>query len=327
LLGSCVTRHFLDKGVGPVKALVRANSDLSHLEDIPDKVQWARGDILDQVGLEKYIDEGDTVIHCAAMVSYDQKDKMELFRVNVEGTKNVVNVCLKKGAAKLIHVSSIASFGMKNPGEAVTEDHKKNPAALKSNYALSKYLAEMEVWRGNIEGLNAVMINPSVIIGPAGWNNSSVKLFRYVWNENLFFIDGAMNCVDARDVAEIVYRLYEGDFNGQQFIVSAERIAYKDLFEKIAKGFNKKPPRIKVPRAALGVVSVLDRVRRFVTGGRPVITTEIKRAAKGSIQFSSEKVRKELGVDFRSIEDAIQWTCDELIRYNDRRRIKAANLR
>lgn len=315
LLGSCVARHFLAKGIKPVKALVRAESDLSHIEDIREKIQWVEGDILDQMALEKYIDKGDTVIHCAAKVSYNKKDKKELFDVNVEGVKNVVDACLKNGAAKLIHVSSIASFGNRDAGKVVNEDQKKNPAALKSNYAMSKYLSELEVWRGNIEGLNAVIINPSVIIGPAGWNNSSVRLFKYVWNENMFYIDGAMNCVDARDVAEIIYRLHERDFNGHQFIVSAERIAYPDLFEKIAKGFNKKAPWIKIPRVALGLISALDEVRCLITGGSVVITKEIKRAAKGSILFNSDKVRKELGIDFRSIDEAIQWTCRELIRY------------
>lgn len=321
LLGSCVARTFLDKGVNPVAGLVRAESDLSHIDDIRGKIQLVEGDILDQMVLEKYIGKNDTVVHCAAKVSYSKKDKDELFRVNVEGTRNIVNACLKKGAAKLIHVSSIATFGSRHTTvEPLTESHRKSLSNLKSNYAVSKYLAELEVWRGVTEGLNGVMINPSVIIGPAGWNNSSAQLFRYVWNENLFTIDGAMNCVDVRDVAEIVVRLYEGDYSGEQFIVSAERISYPDLFEKIAKGFNKRPPRIKVPRMALDLIYILDQIRSIITGSRAVITKEIKKAARGSTRFSSAKVRKELDVDFRSIDEAVRWTCNELVRFKDAQR-------
>jgi dihydroflavonol-4-reductase len=312
LLGSFIARSFILNGEESVVALKRANSDLSHLEGFNDKIQWVEGDILDMVLLEKQTIGVKAIIHCAGKVSFDKHDKEELYQVNVEGTKNIVNACLKNGIPNLLFVSSTSTFGSQKSNGTISECSKKNMASLSSNYAITKYLAELEVWRGNIEGLRTLIVNPSVVLGPGKWQNSSVRLFDYVWKENLFIVDGYMNCVDARDVAEIIYKLYQSNISGEQFIINAERISYKDLFVRIAMQFKKKPPGIKVPLPALELLHGLDQFRSFCTGKKAVVTREIKNAAKGTPHFNNSKIRKAIDFDFRSVEETIQWTCREL---------------
>jgi dihydroflavonol-4-reductase len=312
LLGSFIARAFLLNGNNNIVALKRPESDLSQVEDFKDQISWVDGNILDMLMLEQQTKEVEIFIHCAGKVSFDKNDKDELYNINVEGTKNVVNTCLKNNVPKLIFISSISTFGSQKSIGTISELSKKDIDNLGSNYAVTKYLAELEVWRGNIEGLETVIINPSVVLGPGNWQSSSVRLFDYVWKESLFAVNGHMNCVDVRDVADIVYRLCQMNIKSEQYIVNAERIAYKDLFVKIAKQFNKKPPRIVVPQLALEVLYGADQLRSFLTGKKAKVTKEIKNAAKGNQQFSSYKIKKALEFEFRPIEETIRWTCLEM---------------
>jgi dihydroflavonol-4-reductase len=312
LVGSHIARFFLANGEGPLVALKRGSSDLSHFDGFAEMITWVDGEILDVMLLEELTKGAKAIIHCAGKVSFDKNDKKELYQVNVEGTRNIVNTCLRNGIPNVLFVSSISTFGSIKTSGPILEKSKKNISTLSSNYAITKYLAELEVWRGNMEGLRTVIVNPSVVIGPGNWQNSSMRLFEYVWNGNIFTLDGHMNCVDARDVAEIIHRLYHLDISGEQFIINAERITYKDLFVQIARQFKKKPPLIKVPQAALDLVYRLDQCRSFITGKRALVTREIKNATKSSLLFNNSKIRSTLEFDFRPIDEAIRWTCQEL---------------
>ena len=313
-LGSFIVRTLLQKGVKNIVALKRENSDLSLVQDFANNINWVDGDILDMLLIEKYTKEASVVIHCAGKVSFDKSDKEVLYQVNVEGTRNMVNACLKNEVRQLIFVSSISTFGFHKSNGIISETSKKTFTAMPSQYALTKYLAELEVWRGNTEGLATLIINPSVILGPGNWYNSSVRLFHYVWKENLFSVNGYMNCVDARDVAEIIYRLMKHQSSGEQFIINAERITYQDLFAIIARHFNKRAPRIKLSRAALFLLFKLDQVRTLITGKKALITKEIKNATKSTLRFSSGKVKDQLDFDFRPIDETIKWACTELCK-------------
>lgn len=311
LVGSFIARKFLSEG-HEVVGLKRAGSNLDSIADIREKINWVEGDILDLKALEKYLKGVELVVHCAAMVSYDRTDKEALFRTNVDGVANIVNVCLKNKVKKLLFVSSIASFGTQING-SLTEKSKKNLAGISSNYGLAKYLAELEVWRGGEEGLKTIIINPSVVIGPGDWNKSSGQLFRYVWRENKFVINGSMNYVDARDVAEITYRLSTKNISGEQFIVNAGQITYQELFRKIAAGFGKKPPRIKLSGTTVKIAYVLDQVSSFITGRKARLTKELSRITKGATQFNNKKIVEALSYDFKPIDESIRWTCSKLI--------------
>lgn len=308
LVGSFLIPALLEKGY-TVKASYRSRiPQLSGAE----QVQWLEGDILDPIFLREALQGVGYVFHCAGLVSYAPQDKELLKQVNIEGTANVVNACLEHGNVKLCHVSSIAAIGRPKGANILTENSKWDAAEYHSAYASSKYFGELEVWRGISEGLKAVIVNPSVILGPADWHRSSTQLFKYAFNEKPFYTEGGANFVDVRDVVEAMQRLTFSDISGEKFILNAEQMSYKGFFTAVAKCFGKKAPGIKVPSALTEVVWRLERVRTWLTGGRPLITKETARITGKQHFFSNEKVRKATGMSFRPVNDSLEWVCREL---------------
>src|SRR5690606_3677923 len=206
LLGSFVVRKLMEANV-PVVAIKRANSNTSLLADLPT-LAWRTADILDPISLQEAFDGVTGVIHCAAMVSFNPRDEKKLMQVNVEGTKNVVDACLIAGINRLLHVSSVAALGRQKNQTHITESNTWIDSSYNTVYGLSKYKAELEVFRAQEEGLKTIIINPSVILSRGNWDKSSAQLFKYVWRERPFYSDGSFNYVDVRDVAQQIHQLF-----------------------------------------------------------------------------------------------------------------------
>ncbi|GAB3826907.1 NAD-dependent epimerase/dehydratase family protein [Pontibacter rugosus] len=277
-----------------------------------ENVQWLEGDILDPALLREALKGVTHVFHCAGLVSYAPQDEELLKQVNIEGTANVVDACLEAGNIKLCHVSSIAAIGRPKNVEVLDEKAKWDPAEDISAYASSKYFAELEVWRGVAEGLAAVMVNPSVVLGPADWSRSSTQLFKYVYNERPFYTAGEANFVDVRDVVQTMMQLTFSDITGERYILNSERLGYKAFFEEVARCFGKKAPGVKVPPMVAEVVWRLEHVRSWLTGRRPLITKDTARTAKKTHLFSSSKITKTLGYTFKPVSESVLWVCQEL---------------
>lgn len=324
LLGTHVAQKFVSEGYR-VRGLRRTNSAQTLPMENTSSIEWVNGDILDIPSLEAAVDSVDVVVHAAALVFFSPGEKNRLYEVNVEGTANVVNVCLKHGTKKFCHVSSVAALGRSAAAIAATkekatsgfqseivvdEEAKWEDSPYNSHYAQSKYLAELEVWRGMAEGLNAVVVNPSLILGAGDWNRSSSRVFRYVWQEKPFYTDGQVNWVDVRDVAEIIFLLLEAEVWAKRFILSAGNTSFQHLFYDIADCFHKKRPRIRVSASAAQILWRLEWIRSQLTRKTPLITRETAQVAALSLRYDSEKIRRELRFDFRSISDTIQWCCE-----------------
>lgn len=308
LIGSFLIPALLGQGYA-VKALYRGQ--VPSIKGA-DQVQWVEGDILDPVFLRNALQEVQYVFHCAGLVSYAPQDKELLKQVNIEGTANMVDACLEHGGVKLCHVSSIAAVGRPKGVQTLTENSKWDASVEHSAYASSKYLGELEVWRGIAEGLEAVIVNPSVVLGPSDWNRSSTQLFKYVYNERTFYTQGSANFVDVRDVTEAMMKLTFSEITGERFILNAEQVSYKDFFKEVAVGFDKKAPSVKVPPALAEVVWRLEHARTWFTGGRPLITKDTARVSGKNHLFSNEKVREAIGINFRPVAESIAWVCDGL---------------
>lgn len=320
LVGSFTARHFIEKGF-KVSGLKRSNSDLSLVQDLENQIVWYEGDILDILGLEKAIENVDYVVHAAAIVSFAPKDRDRMFKTNVEGTINVVNICLEKNIKKLCFVSSVAALGRKISNEnnsnhilKIDERATWEENELNSNYAKTKYLAEMEVWRGQSEGLNSVIVNPSLILGEADWNKSSTQLLKYVYDEHKFYPEGNINYVDVLDVADCIYRLITSDISDERFIVSAGQISYKDFFEKVAPRFNKIAPQTLLGKSLTGIVWRLEAFRSLFTGNAPLITKETALSSGHFFEYSNEKVKKALNFSFRNLDDSLDRICENLLK-------------
>jgi dihydroflavonol-4-reductase len=318
LIGSALIRHLLAEGHS-IRGLKRANSDLKQLNDISDKIEWIEGDVLDVLSLEKAFEGITYVIHTAAVVSFVPRDRDQMYEINVGGTANIVNAALNAKVQKLAFVSSVAALGRPDPRTIVadkptiiTEDQKWEESPLNSHYGKSKYLAELEVWRGVAEGLNTIVVNPSMVLGEGDWTRSSTQLFKYVYDENAYYTEGLINYVDVKDVAAIVTKLLFSDIKNERYIVSAGHITYKELFEKMAYGFGKKAPSKKIAPLLAEIVWRIEAFRSWLTGSRPLITKETAKTARTQFIYDGEKVKQVLGFAYNPLNETVKRVCEAL---------------
>jgi dihydroflavonol-4-reductase len=312
LLGSFIIRELI-KTNQPFVALKRSNSDISLLHDVRDKIIWRDADVLDPVSLNDALQDITHVIHAAAIVSFNPRDAKKIYNVNVLGTRNVANACLIANIKRLVHVSSVAALGRQKDQIIIDEKNKWIDSPLNSIYAESKYFAELEVFRAQEEGLSTVIVNPSVILAPTDWTRSSAQLFKYVYDEKSFYIDGSLNYVDVRDVASIVCKLLWSTIEDSRFILNADSISFKAFFENVAGKFHKKAPSIKVTNPLLKALATLEGIRARITNTNPLITHETARLSGTSFCYDNQKIRKTLNFEFELIDKTLQWCCEHYI--------------
>ncbi|MBC7892218.1 MAG: NAD-dependent epimerase/dehydratase family protein [Sphingobacteriaceae bacterium] len=309
LVGSFTVRRLLQENY-KIRALVRPGADRSLLSDVENQVNWCEGDVLDVLSLERALEGVTQVIHAAAVVSFVPKDRRTMYKINVEGTANVVNACLRAGVKKLVYVSSVAALGRSNkPGLAIPqiidETSKWEDSPLNSHYAKTKYGAELEVWRASSEGLPVVVVNPSVILGEGDWQRSSTQLFKYAYDEHVFYPAGSLNYVDVFDVAEAIFRLLTSEIKNERFVLNAGSLPYRDFLEKTAQAFGKKSPTMRVPGTAAAVLWRLEALRSWLTGKAPLLTRETAQSASHSYFYPNEKIRQAIRLEFRPLAETL----------------------
>ncbi|MEO6733386.1 MAG: NAD-dependent epimerase/dehydratase family protein [Ferruginibacter sp.] len=306
LLGSALIKQLLSKG-----CQVRAIYNKTLLPDFhSDLLQQFQCNILDVTGLEEAMQDVEQVYHCAAIVTFDPARKRELFKINVEGTANVVNAAVATGIKKLVHVSSVAALGRIREDQPINESMNWTEESNNSNYGQSKYLAELEVWRGIGEGLDAVLVNPVIILGDGDWNAGSSQIFKSVYNEFPWYTEGVTGFVDAKDVAKAMIELMESNISSERFIISAANISYRALFNLIAKAFNKKTPHKKVTPFIASVVWRLEAIKSRFTGKKPLVTKETAVTAMANVHFENSKLLSFLpDFRYRPIEETVADTC------------------
>ncbi len=271
--------------------------------------------ILDVVALEEAMQGITELYHCAAMVSFNPVYRKQMFTVNVEGTANVVNAALDAGVKKMVYISSVAALSKHIDTDLIDETKSWNAATNHSNYGQSKHLAELEVWRGIAEGLNAAIVNPAIILGAGNWNEGSTKIFKNVYDQSPWYAEGSTGFVDVKDVVKALMALMQSDITAQRFIVSATNTTYKNLFELIAKGFNKKPPHKKVTPLIAAIVWRLAAVQSFFTKEEPLITKETAASALTNINYNNSKLKTFLpNFEYQSLERTIEDICISLMK-------------
>ena len=306
-LGSYIIKELIETGY-PVRAIRRGNKLPFYIpKEILDKVQWIDGDILDVVSLEEAMDGVDTVIHSAGVVSFIKRDREQMYRVNVEGTANIVNIALEKNVRRLIYISSVAALGRTANGGSVNEEKKWEISKVNTHYAKSKHNGELEVWRGISEGLSGVILNPSTILGFGDWNSSSCAIFKKIYEEFKWYTTGINGFVDVGDVARVVALLVESDISGQRFIVSGDNWGFKKLMDTIADSFGKKKPTRKSSPFLLSIAWKMEQLKSFFNGSRPLLTRESAKIALSKTFFENHKLLQALpGFLFTPLEQTIQ---------------------
>jgi nucleoside-diphosphate-sugar epimerase len=312
-VGAYVIRDLLTKGYS-VKGIRRSNQLPTFMgNEVFNRVEWVDGDILDPVALEEAMENTDAVIHAAAIVSFNRRDRSQMFRVNVEGTANVVNAAIQKNLKKFIYVSSVSAIGKNDNGAMVNEDHKWQDDKHRTNYSISKHLAEMEVWRGIAEGLPSVIVNPSTILGYGDWNKSSLALFKSGYKGFPWYSNGATGFVDVEDVSASIVSLLATNIHSERFILNGDNWTYKQMLDAIADGFGKKKPHIRATPFLAGIAWRWEMFRSLFNGKKPLLTRESARVGMGNTKFDNGKVLKVLpGFRFTNLDETIKKAC---IRY------------
>jgi dihydroflavonol-4-reductase len=304
-----------------VVAIKREGSDISKIKKLFsyytsdanilfNKIKWVDADVCDIYSLLEALEGVNTVYHCAGFVSFNSKDNKQMHRINSEGTANVVNACLEKKVNALCHVSSIAT--LQNPDITKNIDEsvywKSSPNA--SDYAISKYNGEREVWRGIEEGLSAVIVNPGIILGPGFWHQSSGKLFETCYKGNPFYTNGSSATIDAKDVANCMIQLTEKKEFNKRFILIEGNYSFKEILSQVNKALGKKEPHIEAGKILLRIGKWADSVRSFFTSQEKLITNETINASLDNNSYNNSRVKTTLNYQFISLQNTVQLACN-----------------
>lgn len=272
-------------------------------------IEWIKTDILDYEHLEEIFQDVKAVFHTAAMVSFRPKDRKMMQEINVQGTANVVNACLANHVDYLAHVSSVAALSNSLKNGKITEDFSNEEAENELYYGKTKKESEQEVFRGVAEGLTAAMINPVIVLGYSPFEDSSAALFHRINKGLSVYSPGSTGFVSVWDVVNILFQLYENKVNNQRFLISAQHLAYKDLFTQIANGLNKKAPSLKVPYPiALSFAYLSEKLKPKTTQ----LNVESIKSAYKHVKYDNTKLINTLNYKFQDISEIIKETVETM---------------
>lgn len=254
------------------------------------KIEWVEAHLNNVPQLENAFVDIDYVYHCAALISFDPKDYYLLRQTNIFGTANIVNLCISNNVKKLCYVSSIATVGHTDKNELITEETHWNPEEDHNVYAITKYGAEMEVWRGTQEGLDAIIVNPGIILGPGFWNSGSGSLFKKIYKGLSHYTTGITGYVDVNDVINSMMGLMESPKINERYILVSEHVSFKDFAIKTAKALGVKPPTKEASHRVLQIAWRLDWLRQKLTGKRRRLTKKMTKTISRTSHYSSKKL-------------------------------------
>jgi dihydroflavonol-4-reductase len=274
-------------------------------ETIFNAIEWFEADILDIPSLTDAFNGINYVYHSAAFVSFEPNKYRLLRKTNIEGTANIVNLCLSNNIKKLCHVSSIATLGIQNNSSEINEESEWNPEASNTIYGITKYGAEMEVWRGSQEGLDIVMVNPGVILGAGIWRYGSGSLFKKAQQGLKYYTSGSIGLVDVEDVVSIMIALTKSTITNERFILVAENWSYKDFLQAMAKAVNAKPPVKLASMVLLHIGWRLDWLRHKLFGKRRQLTKHLAVSLCTQKTYSNTKITSQLQFNFKPVSKSI----------------------
>lgn len=330
MLGAHLLYDLTNSGVR-VRALKRKNSDLLTVKKIftwysndADRlfrqIDWVEGDLLDSISIREAMTGTDTVIHAAAKVSFHPDDSAAMLQGNAEGTATLVDAALELQVLRFCHVSSIAALGDQDGQLAVNEELSWKNNRKRSAYSESKFQAEMEVWRGIQEGLECVIVNPSVILGPGKWHSGSPRFFQSVWKGMKFYTSGTNGFVDVRDVSRAIISLLQTDnwdaVKNQRFVLSAENRSYREIFEAIAVALARPKPSIPANKLLLQLGWRASRLVSILTGKEPALTRETARSSVRKAIYDGAKLSTIIDFSYTPMADTIQQIGGIFLREN-----------
>ncbi|HVE61298.1 MAG TPA: NAD-dependent epimerase/dehydratase family protein [Chitinophagaceae bacterium] len=309
-LGAYIIKNLIEKNYS-VRAIRRsANIPFFIPQNIMQKVEWVEGDVLDTVALADAMQGAEAIIHSAAIVSFDKKNRNNMYAVNCEGTCNVVNVALENNISRFVHISSVAALGRTIKMDKINEERKWINNKNNTHYAISKHKAEMEVWRGFSEGLNGIILNPATILGYGDWHASSCAIFKNVYKEFSWYTEGVNGFVGVEDVAEITEQLLSSGITEKRFIVNSENWTFRQLINTIAEYFGKRKPHREATPMLGEIAWRMEYFKSLFTGENPLLTRESSRVAHSKTEFDNSLLLKTIpSFSFTPLNTVIKNAC------------------
>ena len=325
LVGAHLLLHLIQKNIS-VKAIHRKKSDLKRVEKVFgyytenatslfQKIDWVEADLNNIPALETAFENIDYVYHAAAFISFDPNDYKSLLRINTEGTANIVNLCIINNIKKLCYVSTIGAIGKSLNGEIATEENEWNSQDA-NVYALSKYAAEMEVWRASQEGIPVVIVNPGVIIGPGFWGSGSGTLFVTANKGYKYYPPGGTGFIAVNDVVQMLIQLMHSPIKNERYIAVSKNHTFYEILTLIAPKLGKPIPTKKLKFWQLELARISDLLRNLFTKKGRSITKKSIQSLKQREIYDNRKIKNELNFEFEPIEDSIKLTCERFIEEN-----------
>jgi len=298
-----------------VRALYRSERKLENVKNVfscytdnymslYESIEWVQADILDIPALSDAFKGISYVYHCAAFVSFEPDKYQQLRRTNIEGTANIVNLCISNEIKKLCYVSSIATIGVPKDN-IITEETEWNPEANNSVYAITKYGAEMEVWRASQEGLNVVIVNPGVILGAGIWRYGSAGLFKKAYKGIKYYTSGSIGLVDVQDVVSVMILLTKSSIKNERFILIAENWKYKDFLQNMALSVNTSPPKKMASPLMLQLAWRLDWLNHKLRGKRRQLTRQLVTSLSTDKSYDNTKIKSYTNFEFKNVSKSI----------------------
>ncbi|HMV14896.1 MAG TPA: NAD-dependent epimerase/dehydratase family protein [Chitinophagales bacterium] len=313
-LGGELVKQLVAQGES-VRIIKRASSSLTHLQSIVHQLDIVEADILDIPSLEYACEGVEKIYHCAAVIGYDSSYYNAMYKCNIEGTANVVNVALSKNIQKLIHVSSIAAIGGK-PNELITEETKWEKNEWTTHYGITKMLAEREIWRGIQEGLVAAIINPGIIVGIGHEHKSTMRIFKNIQQQKMpFYTNGINGFIAVEDVANLCVQLMNSDVQAERFIAIEGNYSFKTYFDSIATALQVSPPKKALNKTLGNFFLLLDYLASLFTNRKRGLTKENMTVSMEAFTYSNEKIKQQFNYTFQPLQEKINQIAQQLTSY------------
>jgi dihydroflavonol-4-reductase len=305
LFGNHLVRKFAP--MAEIHAIIRKESNKELIADYADKIIWHEGNLNDIISLEAAMKDIDLVIHAAGLVSFNPNDESKLMTVNTVGTANLINCMLQLGVKKLIHVSSVSALGRNPEVKNINENNRWTQSEFNTPYAVSKYFADLEVWRGIQEGLDAIIVYPSVLMGQISDQRSSSRIYDYILEGRTYYPKGSVNYIDVRDAAELVWQLYNKGVWNEGYILNKESLPYRVFFAEMAKAFNKKAPRKEVKKWMLDLVLVFTWIFKKLGLSKSPLNKQTAMLSQLEVNLDNTKIQHLLNFTFIPLEETLAW--------------------
>lgn len=304
MVGSYLIRHLSESGYKNILGIKRESSDIRLLGDHADKITWKNADIQDITDWD-FLKSDDIIVHTAAIVSLADSAISEMYKVNIQGTENIVNAALHAGIKKLVYISSIAALGRKQDGGLTSEEDNYDPESENGPYNKSKYAAERQIWRGQQEGLDTLILNPSVILGAGFWKKSSAVIIDRTAQGIPFFPKGSTGFVDIRDVAIACRKAIETNICNERIIINGFNSTYENFFQHLTHKLRVKMPSKPLPDWLGNAFWRWERIKFKLTGIAPAVTKHTVNSTRRDTSYDNQKSIDLLGMKYYSMEESI----------------------